>query len=251
MLLVVLASVIVYAVRDVRSRRERKDWDHTLSVALVVLRTGPVAPDAITALRARLPALDDRLTEEFHRYRPGAMHPFAFRLLGPVDVSAPPPVAEGDGWTGLAEHAYDLWRYLRPVDEAVGLSTSDFDSRLYVVVRPPENRARTMVEGESQEDGRVGMVAVELDASMADFTLFVAAHELFHTLGASDSYDANGRSKVPEGLAEPTRVPRYPQRFAEIMARNRPLSPTEEVVPASLEDLAVGPATAAAIGWSR
>ncbi len=254
LLLVVLAGVILYALRDVQSRRARKTWDHTLSVALVLLRDpalGPLAPDALPALHARLPALEERLTEELHRYRPGAPRPFSFRIFGPVDIAAPPPSAEGTGFADLARHTYDLWRYLGPVDEAVGITASDFDSRLYVVVRPPVRRDRTMVEGESEQDGRVGTVNVELDASMADFTLFVATHELLHTLGASDKYDASGRAQVPEGLAEPNLVPLYPQRFAEVMARNRPLGGGQEAVPASLEDLAVGPATATEIGWAR
>ena len=212
---------------------------------------GPLAPDAIPALRSRLPALEQRLTEELHRYRPGAPPPFSFRIFGPVDVTSPPPSAEGTGFIDLARYTYHLWRYTSAVDEAAGVTESDFDSRLYVVVRPPVRRDRTMVEGESEEDGRVGTVSVELDASMADFTLFVATHELLHTLGASDKYDASGRALVPAGLAEPTLVPLYPQRFAEVMARNRPLSPTEEKVPASLDDLAVGPATAAEIGWAK
>ena len=253
-LLVALLGVVVHAVRDVQSRRERKTWDHTLSVALVLLRDpalGPLAPDALPALHDRLPALAERLTRELGRYRPGAPPPFAFRLFGPVDVATLPPAVEGSGWSDLARHSFDLWRYLRPVDTTAGVNASDFDSRIYVVVRPPTRRDRTMVEGESEEDGRIGTVQVELDASMADFTLFVATHELLHTLGASDKYDANGLCVVPGGLAEPDRVPRYPQRFAEVMARNRPLSPTEEVVPASLDELSVGPATAKEIGWAK
>jgi hypothetical protein len=253
-LLVVLVGVILYAIHDVQSRRERKTWDHTLSVALVLLRDpslGPLKDDALPALRARLPALGERLTEELHRYRPGAPPPFAFRLFGPVDVTELPPSVEGTGWTDLAQHTYALWRYLRPVDEAAGMNPSQFDSRIYVVVRPPTRRDRTMVEGESEEDGRIGTVRVELDASMADFTLFVATHELFHTLGASDRYDAEGHCVVPDCLAEPRLVPLYPQRFAEVMARNRPLSPTEEVAPVSLDELAVGPVTASEIGWAR
>ena len=253
-LLLVLGGVILYAIRDVRSRRERKTWDHTLSVALVLLRDpslGPLAPDALPALFARLPALDERLTEELHRYRPGAPPPFAFRLFGPVDVTRLPPSADGTAWTDLAQHSYELWRYLRPVDEAAGVDSAQFDSRIYVVVRPPTQRDRTMVEGESEEDGRIGTVRVELDASMSDFTLFVAAHELFHTLGAGDRYDAQGHCEAPGCLAEPERRPLYPQRFAEVMARNRPLSPTEEVAPVSLDELAVGPVTAKEIGWAR
>ena len=44
--------------------------------------------------------------------------------------------------------------------------------------------------------------AVEMsDADSADFALVVVAHELFHTLGAEDKYDAQGRALVPLGLA--------------------------------------------------
>lgn len=108
-----------------------------------------------------------------------------------------------------------------------------------------------MVEGESEEGGRVGVVDVELDDSMADFALFVATHELFHTLGATDKYDEAGRTLLPAGLAEPSRVPLLPQAYAEVMARNRPVGPGLEVPPESLDELAVGPATAREIGWTR
>ena len=86
---------------------------------------------------------------------------------------------------------------------------------------------------------------------MADFTLFVAAHELLHTLGATDKYDANGLALDPTGLAEPSLVPKYPQRFAEVMARNRPLAADREAVPAALSELAIGALTAQEIGWRR
>ena len=95
------------------------------------------------------------------------------------------------------------------------------------------------------------MVAVELGAGMVDFALFVATHELFHTLGATDKYDELGRTRIPGGLAEPHRVPLYPQAFAEVMARTRPLGPRDERTPASLGELAVGPETAREIGWAR
>ena len=47
----------------------------------------------------------------------------------------------------------------------------------------------------------------------------VIAHELLHTLGATDKYDrATGQPLVPEGLGDPGQSPRYPQQFGEIMA---------------------------------
>ena len=101
----------------------------------------------------------------------------------------------------------------------------------------------------SEHGGRVGVASSELDASTVDLALFVAAHELFHVLGASDRYGADGSTLFPEGLAEPDLVPQFPQRYAEVMARNRPLSATEEARPESLDELWVGMKTASEIGW--
>jgi hypothetical protein len=72
-----------------------------------------------------------------------------------------------------------------------------------------------------------------------------------HTLGANDKYDDRGHARFPEGLADPTRQPLYPQPGAEIMARNVPISPTEERPPETLSELFVGEETAREIGWRR
>jgi hypothetical protein len=103
---------------------------------------------------------------------------------------------------------------------------------------------RKLVEGASQLGGRIGVVQVELDATMVDLALFVTTHELFHTLGASDRYDASGHPTVPDGLPEPDRRPLYPQRFAEVMARHRAKGPSSSVPPKSLDELFVGEVTA-------
>jgi len=92
-------------------------------------------------------------------------------------------------------------------------------------------------------------VEVELDRSMVDFALFVATHELMHTLGATEKYDAAGHVLVPAGLADPDQEPRYPQGRAEIMARSRAVAEGSEVPPESLDELAIGLATAREIGW--
>jgi len=97
----------------------------------------------------------------------------------------------------------------------------------------------------------VGVVTVDLDASTIDYALSVIAHELFHTLDATDEYEDTGRAKIPGGLAEPDLVPQFPQTHVEIMARTRPISPTKELSLDTLDELVVGPTTAREIGWSR
>ncbi len=80
----------------------------------------------------------------------------------------------------------------------------------------------------------------------------VIAHELLHTFGATDKYDlASDAPRYPEGFAEPAREPRFPQRYAEIMAGRVPLGPQRQVMPDELSQTRIGPATAREIGWSR
>ncbi len=250
-LLSILGLVLAYAAYDIQSRRARNRWDHTLDVAVIILRRDPVDTAVTDALHDRLSALEDRFESELKRYRPGAPRPFALQFFGPIDVIEDVPTPTGDGLVALVKHNWRLFWYLHSVDTLAKLDSHIFDSRVYVVVHRPTRRERTMVEGASEQGGRVGTVGVELDGTMADFPLIVVGHELLHTLGASDKYDASGNALIPAGLAEPDRVPLYPQKFVEVMARNRPIGPGQEVVPQGLDELAVGPATAREIGWLR
>jgi hypothetical protein len=254
-LLFVLFCVVLYAIADLRSRRARNAWERTVDVAIVLVHVegrAKVDSDAVVALQARIPALEERLAEEASRHgRPKTPRPFHFRLFGPVISAAPPPTPASEGAVDLAKQALESKRWCGAVDPLAGVVPDHWDTRIYVAARKPASETRSFVEGQSEQDGRIGVVDVELDATMADLTLFVVTHELMHTLGATDKYDADGRAKAPEGLAEPNRAPLYPQRYAEVMARNRPVSATQEKVIASLDELAVGPATAKEIGWLR
>jgi hypothetical protein len=248
-LLTVLACVLVWAAHDVTSRRARKQWTRTLEIGVVVVRVGPIDDDATAALRARLPALEARLAAEMARYRPGAPRPFRFTVLGPVSGTVPPRAA-GDGFLDVARHTYDLWRYRRDIDARANVIAAAYDSRIYLAASPPIGATRKSVEGESEDNGRIGTVTVELDRTMVDLALAVVIHEVLHTLGASDKYDAAGHAVLPAGFAEPDRVPIYPQRFVEVMARGRPIAPGVERLPETIDELAVGRETAAEIAWT-
>jgi hypothetical protein len=77
----------------------------------------------------------------------------------------------------------------------------------------------------------------------------IIAHELLHTLGASDKYElATGQPTVPDGLADPQKKPLYPQSHAEIMGGRIALAADDAVIPQSLGFAVVGPATAAEVG---
>jgi hypothetical protein len=78
----------------------------------------------------------------------------------------------------------------------------------------------------------------------------VVAHELLHTLGATDKYEpGSGQPLVPQGLANPEQEPLYPQQSGEIMAGRIALAATTATVPEGLDQMLVGPLTAREIGW--
>lgn len=250
LLLTVLAAVSLWACYDVRDRRARNRWESPLRVGLILLQRGEVDPRAMRSLVERAEVLEEHLGFEFARYRPAlGVQALEIQAFGAAKVSEPPPSEPGSALWERLLHAYRLFRYTNEVDRIAKVPTRELDSRIYLLAEPGNGASDLFVEGFSENGGRVGVVRVELDASTVDLALFVAAHELFHTLGASDKYDESGRTRFPEGLPDPDRVPLFPQPAAEIMARNRVISAHEERAPASLRELRVGSLTAREIGW--
>jgi len=244
----VLVTVLLWAGNDWWRRRTRKDWARPLRVALVLVEREPVPAETLAALTSRALDLEQRLSHEYAR-RGGSIAPFSIVVKGPVAASVDPPRVGEQDFSGLLRHGYALWRWTRDLDARGSVEWQGYDARIYLVLKPAQREAPAFVEGESEDGGRVGVARADIDPSMLDFALFVSAHELFHTLGASDKYDAAGHATFPVGFAEPQKVPLYPQRGAELMARNLPLSPTSERPPETLEELWVGDATASEIGW--
>ena len=100
------------------------------------------------------------------------------------------------------------------------------------------------------EKGLIGVVYAFAVPVMDGGNDMIIAHELLHTLGATDEYDpVNNAPRFPDGYGDPRQVPLYPQRFAELMAGRRMISATSWEQPASLDEVLIGPATARQIRW--
>jgi hypothetical protein len=96
-----------------------------------------------------------------------------------------------------------------------------------------------------------GIVNVFADREMLGSNDTVIAHELLHTLGATDKYDlSNNQPRHPDGYAEPDKQPLYPQSFAELMGGRIPLSADTSQIPESLHQVVINRSTALEIGWS-
>ncbi|RLA15216.1 MAG: hypothetical protein DRQ59_01685 [Gammaproteobacteria bacterium] len=77
----------------------------------------------------------------------------------------------------------------------------------------------------------------------------VIAHELMHTMGASDKYDQLNMPVHPGGFADPYLEPLYPQYLAEVMGGRIPISANRARIPEKLGQVVIGAYSAAEIGW--
>ena len=64
-------------------------------------------------------------------------------------------------------------------------------------------------------------------------------------------YAPGGDVLIPSGLAEPERQPQLPQRYVELMARQRPIAPGIAEPLDRLDEMRVGSMTAKEVGWVR
>jgi hypothetical protein len=123
------------------------------------------------------------------------------------------------------------------------------DIKLFVLYHDPE-KSPSLPHSIGMQKGLFGIVNVFADVRMMGSNDTVIAHELLHTLGATDKYDLRTNAPVhPVGYAEPNREPLFPQTHAELMAGRIPLPNGESEIPRSLRSVLIGPTTAAEIGW--
>jgi hypothetical protein len=247
-LLTVLVSVLLWGAHDWSDRRARTTWQRPVRAALVLVERESVPKDLLALLTARSFELERRLAKEYTRHTGREGTPIEIIVRGPARSLSDPPALGGDGLSDLLSHAVRQWRWTSALDAEAKVELG-FDSRVYLALKPALGQSMAFVEGQSELGGRVGIAQADLERSTVDFALFVVAHELLHTLGATDKYDEAGRTSYPRGFVEPERVPLYPQPGAEVMARNVPLAPGSERPPETLEELYVGDVTARELGW--
>lgn len=244
LLLLILATVALGAWR---SGARATEWKHTLHATVY-----PIAADASPQTRAgvaRLSADDfapiaDWLQDEVRRHGREVLRPLAISVAPPVE-SLPPPFPAGGGPVAVGLWSLQLrfwaWRH----DATPGPRP---DVRLFVLYHDPARTPR-LDHSVGLRKGQIGIVKAFASRDEGPRNAVVIAHELLHTLGASDKYDPQSLAPVfPEGYAEPDRQPLHPQRLAEIMAGRFALSEGQLAMPERLGQTLIGPQTAAEIG---
>ena len=115
--------------------------------------------------------------------------------------------------------------------------------KLYVLYHAPEEGI-ALEHSLGLQKGLIGVVHAFADIRQTAQNNIVIAHELLHTLGATDKYDAEGRPVYPQGYAEPELPQPMPRREAEIMAGRLVNAAGRLVMPPGLEQCVIGAMTA-------
>jgi hypothetical protein len=232
-------------------RLSTTDWDEPLLVGVF-----PINPEGGSSSDAYIERLSPEdfadiaafINEEARRH--GVAITDAARVELYPEVQEQPPLNELGGgmlsnlWWSLKMRMYAR-RNSRPPRRAPP------QIRIFVQYHDP-TFSSSVPHSVGLQKGLVGVVHAFASDEMAPVNNVVIAHEILHTLGASDKYDpATLAPLFPGGYAEPERQPRYPQDFAEIMAGRYPVDSRTFEMPDSLDEVLVGDATALEIGWTH
>ena len=247
-ILLLLLVLLVVALSSWQARYRSRSWRVPLYVAIYPI----AADDSAVTLRyladldaERFKPIDEFFMREAARYRLGEQEPVKTRLRSELH-DRPPQRASAAGTLATAWWSLRLrfwaWRVSGSVNEPE-------DIRLFVLYHDPQLTPQ-VPHSLGLTQGLIGVVYAFASPDMNGSNNVVIAHELLHTVGASDKYiPGSDAPRFPDGYGNPKQAPLYPQKTAEIMAGRRMLSPTEWQQADSLGEVVLGPATALEIRW--
>src|SRR5256714_12198328 len=222
LLLFVLRGVAVHSWLD---RIATQGWKETLWVGIFPLNGDgpPMAQRYVEGLPAQdFSGIEEFFAREAHRYGVAIEQPVHAELY-PQGSELPPALEPGAGPLGIAWWSLKLRWFAAHATEVPGRASPRI--RIFVLYHDPATLDR-VPDSHGLQKGLMGVVHAFAQPAMAGSNNIVIAHELMHTLGASDKYElGSGAPLYPSGFAEPDREPLYPQGRAEIMAGPPPLAP--------------------------
>jgi len=245
LLLIVLLLVAVAAWRD---RVHSTGWRVPLYVAIYPIPADDSDKSAayVNALDAgRFNPIDVFFAGEAQRYGVELDTPVKTRLHPPLNERPPERSADAGVLSTMLwslKLRYWAWRLTRG-------SNDPADVRMFVLYHDPDLSPR-VPHSLGLQKGLIGVVYAFAAGRMDGGNDMIIAHELMHTLGATDKYDlGTDAPRFPDGYGDPGQSPLYPQKKAELMGGRRMLSATSWEQPDSLADVLIGPSSAIEIRW--
>ena len=246
--LALLFILIAVALGSYLSRVRSTDWVEPLWVTIYPINGdgSVVAADYIQDLQQQdFMAVEEFMRRESAKYNVGNNNPVFMKLRQPITSKPPVPPAERKilsvMWWSLKLR---LWanRAQSADPEPKG------DIRIFVLYYDPLANP-TLQHSLGLQKGLIGVVHAFARASLNSQNNVVIAHEMLHTVGATDKYGAANYPAYPDGFAEPNKSPLLPQDRAEIMGGRIPITEDQADIPPGLRYTVVGEVTAKEINW--
>jgi hypothetical protein len=245
---VLLLILAIVALKSWQEQHVSKRWRVPLYVSIY-----PIAADDSAVTHAYLEHLDAQafkpidafFAHEAQRYALGTSEPFRTRLRTPL-IDRPPQRAADAGVLATVFWSLRLRYWAWHVSGHAG---EPEDIRVFVLYHDPA-LTPSVPHSLGLTKGLIGVVYAFADPQMDGANDVVLAHELLHTLGATDKYDLRNDAPIfPDGYGDPQQVPLLPQRSAELMAGRRIVAPNRWEQVSGLDQVVLGPASAAEINW--
>jgi hypothetical protein len=232
------------------ARSRTAEWRTSLRVVVY-----PINGDASATSARYIPeigagtfeAMRDFFAREGEHYGVAPMPPIDL-FVAPAVSSLPPPPPVGNSTVSIMAWSLRLrnWAYWHDTHKG-----PKPDVRVFVLYYDPALRPK-LPHSTGLQKGQLGVVHAFADAEMDGSNNIVIAHEVLHTLGATDKYvPASNQPLFPDGYAEPEAQPLHPQKLAEIMAGRIAISLTRAETPRSLKRVVIGAKTAREINWVK
>ncbi len=247
-LIFLLMLLLAIALNAYLSRVRSTDWNDTLWLVIYPVNADNRA-DTQRYLNALQPEhfadIETFFIREAARYGITAVKPIEVKLAPPVAKQPPKPprnasVLESVIWSLHLRY----WGWKNNTWKGV-----DPDIKMYLRLFSPQNR-QVLEHSLGLQKGMIGVVNGFASIDYQAQNNFVTVHETLHTLGASDKYALETNQPIwPQGYADPRQIPLFPQYRAEAMGGRVPQTETLSLMPENLEQVVVGPETAAEINW--
>ena len=248
--IIILLLILATVVQNTWLDRADLAWKNNFYVAVYpvnVDNSATVSEYLRTLTREDFEPIAEYFASEAEPYHLGLRRPIEVQLGAQVEAVPPAPPSDGNVLSTIIwslKFRYFAWQHSPKVNVKPAI-------RLYLLYYDPVTHPR-LSHSTALNKGRIGRVNLFGDSAYAKQNLVILAHELLHTLNATDKYDfINSMPIYPDGFAEPDKSPRYPQDFAELMGGRTPISEDKAGIPKSLKQTLIGTKTAREIGWLK
>ncbi|HEY2685498.1 MAG TPA: hypothetical protein VGI93_18445 [Steroidobacteraceae bacterium] len=249
-ILILLLILLVVAAKSWQDQYLSRRWNVPLYVSIypIAADDSPVTRRYLDGLDAeRFKSIDAFFIREAAKYHLRIDEPFRTHLREELHELPPqhdPSASVLSTMLWSLKLRYWAWRHSGHVQ-------GPEDIRVFVLYADPA-LTPSVPHSLGLMKGLIGVVYAFATPQMNEDNDVIIAHELLHTLGATDKYDPASNAPIfPIGYGDPEQKPLYPQQVAEIMAGRLALAPDRFEQAESLNEVVVGPATALEIRWPQ